>query len=52
MLRVRLPVAGERWLARLLLRVGPEASVLDPPELATAGRDAARSLLARYAAER
>jgi proteasome accessory factor C len=45
---VRLPVAGERWLERLLLRLGPNAVVADPPEWATLGRRAARRLLARY----
>ena len=47
-LRVVLAVAGERWLERLLLRVGPEAVVESPPDLATVGADAARRLLARY----
>jgi proteasome accessory factor C len=47
-LRLRLPVFSERWLARLLLRAGPEARVLEPEHLATAGRDAAAALLERY----
>lgn len=47
-LRLRLAVSGERWLERLLLRVGPEAVVEAPPELAATGADAARRLLARY----
>jgi proteasome accessory factor C len=47
-LRVRLHVAGERWLERLLLRVGPEAVVESPPALADVGAAAARRLLARY----
>ena len=47
-LRLRLAVAGERWLERLLLRVGPEAVVESPPELAGLGAAAARRLLARY----
>jgi proteasome accessory factor C len=46
--RVRLAVTGERWLERLLLRVGPEARVLAPPEMAGVGAAAARRLLARY----
>jgi predicted DNA-binding transcriptional regulator YafY len=48
-LRLRLSVAGERWLERLLLRVGPEAVVESPPELTGLGASAARRLLARYA---
>ena len=34
-LRVRLAVSEPAWLARLLLRVGPDARVEDPPELKT-----------------
>jgi proteasome accessory factor C len=45
---VTLPVASTVWFGRLLLRLGPHAEVLDPPELAEAGRQAARQLLARY----
>jgi proteasome accessory factor C len=48
--RVRLAVAGERWLERLLLRVGPEAVVVSPPELLGVGAAAARRLLSRYGA--
>jgi proteasome accessory factor C len=48
-LRVRLVVAGERWLERLLLRVGPEAVVESPAELTDLAANAARRLLARYA---
>jgi proteasome accessory factor C len=44
---VRLPVSNERWLAKLLLRLGPTAEVVEP-----AGFDAAaalaRRLLANY----
>jgi proteasome accessory factor C len=46
--RVRLAVSGERWLERLLLRVGPDAVVESPDDLAGVGRAAARRLLARY----
>jgi proteasome accessory factor C len=46
--RVTLAVASTVWFGRLLLRLGPHAEVLDPPELAEAGRQAARQLLARY----
>jgi proteasome accessory factor C len=45
---VRLAVASQVWFGRLLLRLGPHAEVLDPPELADTGRAAARELLARY----
>ncbi|HVF33015.1 MAG TPA: WYL domain-containing protein [Acidimicrobiales bacterium] len=46
--RIRLAVAGERWLERLLLRVGPEAVVEAPTEWQDVGPAAARRLLARY----
>jgi proteasome accessory factor C len=43
----RLPVASERWLARLLIRLGPDAVLVEPanenPAVAVA-----RSVLARY----
>jgi proteasome accessory factor C len=45
---VALPVTSRRWLERLLLRLGPMATVLEPTELATAGADAAQRVLARY----
>ncbi len=45
---VALPVTSRRWLERLLLRLGPMATVLEPAELAGAGADAARRVLARY----
>ena len=45
---VTLAVASTVWFGRLLLRLGPHAQVLDPPELADTGRHAARQLLARY----
>ncbi|HXQ90327.1 MAG TPA: WYL domain-containing protein, partial [Acidimicrobiales bacterium] len=47
---VTLAVASTVWFGRLLLRLGPHAEVLDPPELADVGRNAARQLLARYGA--
>ncbi len=47
-LRVVLPVGGEAWLARLLLRAGVGSEVLEPPELVGAGARAARSVLAGY----
>jgi proteasome accessory factor C len=48
-LRVRLRVSGEAWLERLLLRLGPDADVVEGP--AEAGRRAAVRLLERYRAE-
>ncbi|CAN5857595.1 WYL domain-containing protein [soil metagenome] len=50
-LRVTLAVGARPWLERLLLRLGPEATLIDVPE--TVGgpalrRDAARRVLARY----
>jgi len=47
-IRVTLAVASPVWFGRLLLRLGPHAEVLDPPELADAGRRAAAQVLARY----
>jgi proteasome accessory factor C len=48
-LRVTLAIAARPWLERLLLRLGPDAVVVDAPdELAGAGADAARRLLRRY----
>jgi proteasome accessory factor C len=47
---VTLAVASTVWFGRLLLRLGPHAEVLDPPELAETGRQAARQLLVRYGA--
>jgi proteasome accessory factor C len=45
----RFPVASERWLERLLLRLGPLAEVLEPREWRTRGAEVARRVLARYA---
>jgi proteasome accessory factor C len=39
--------AGDAWLERLLLRLGPTARVLDPPDNEV-GRNVAARLLARY----
>ncbi len=49
---VEVFVAGEAWLERLLLRLGPEARVIDPPELRGVGTIAARRILDRYEPER
>jgi proteasome accessory factor C len=44
--RARLAVSERAWLERLLLRLGPDADVVDGD--ASPGRDAARRLLQRY----
>lgn len=50
-LEVTLPVSRPPWLARLLLRLGPEAVVLHPPDLASVGKEAADQILTRYTGE-
>ncbi len=45
---VTLAVGGRAWLERLLLQLGPDARVLGPAELVTAGADVARRILSRY----
>lgn len=47
-LRLVLDVAGETWLERLLLRVGPEAEILEPADLGDLGSSAARRILENY----
>ncbi len=41
-------VGGNAWLERLLLRLGPEARVVEPPEYRTLASEAAARVLARY----
>ncbi len=41
-------VGGDAWLERLLLRLGPDAEVLEPAELRGLAADAARRILNRY----
>ena len=48
--RVVLAVSETAWLERVLLQVGPEAVVVDPPEWRDAGRAAAARVRARYSA--
>jgi predicted DNA-binding transcriptional regulator YafY len=48
-IEVTLPSRRLTWVARLLLRLGPDADVLDPPELRDLVRVTARETLARYA---
>lgn len=45
---VTLPVASDWWLARLLVRLGPDASVEEPPEAADLGAELAARILQRY----
>jgi len=47
---VHVRLLGTAWLERLLLRVGPGAEVLEPPELRGLGQQVARRLLAGYRA--
>jgi len=42
-------VAGDAWLERLLLRLGPDAEVVEPADDRTLAPEAARRILARYA---
>jgi proteasome accessory factor C len=48
--RLRLPVAAQPWIERLLVRLGPDVRVVDAPkDLGIAGRNAAAArILARY----
>ncbi len=48
MYEVTVAVTGEAWLEQLLLRVGSEAYVLEPPELRATAKSAAQRLLSRY----
>lgn len=43
------PVASERWLERLLVRLGPDAEVRKPAEWRGLGSQVAQRVLARYA---
>jgi proteasome accessory factor C len=47
-LEVSLPAARMEWLERLLLRLGPAATVVDPPVLNDRVRGLARRTLERY----
>ena len=47
--RVRLAVAAEAWLERLLVSLGPQAEIVEaPPALRDAGRRAGARILDRY----
>ena len=43
-----LPARQLGWVARLLLRVGDDAEVVEPPELREQVRELARETIARY----
>jgi proteasome accessory factor C len=45
---LELFVGGAAWLERLLLRLGPDARVLDPPEFRSLAAEAAGRILKRY----
>lgn len=44
----RLPVASEAWLVRTLLRLGPDAEIVEPSAYREVASDAAARVLARY----
>ena len=46
--QVVLAVSEPGWLERLLVALGPDATVVAPPELARLGADAAARLRRRY----
>ncbi|MEO6124059.1 MAG: WYL domain-containing protein [Ilumatobacteraceae bacterium] len=45
---VEMPVTNEQWVRRLLIRLGPRASVLAPDGYRHLGADTARAILANY----
>ncbi len=47
-LRVTLAASETAWLQRLLLRAGPDAVVIDPPEMSDVAAVAAARVLTRY----
>jgi len=47
-IELELFVGGDAWLERLLLRLGPGARVVDPPEYRALAADAATRILKRY----
>ncbi len=47
---VEIYVGGDAWLERLLLRLGPDARVVDPSDDQRLAADAARRILRRYSA--
>lgn len=47
-IEIALPVANDRWLARLLIRLGPDAIVVSPEGAAAEAAALASTVLARY----
>jgi predicted DNA-binding transcriptional regulator YafY len=45
---IEIFVGGDAWLERLLLRLGPDARVVDPPAYGHLAADAATRILRRY----
>jgi predicted DNA-binding transcriptional regulator YafY len=45
---LELFVGGDAWLERLLLRLGPDAGVVDPPEFRGLAAEAASRILRLY----
>lgn len=45
---VTVLVGGERWLEQLMLRLGPEAAVVDPPQFVGVAAAGARRALRKY----
>jgi proteasome accessory factor C len=50
-LEIELFVGGDAWLERLLLRLGPDARVVEPPEYRSLAATAASRVLERYQKE-
>jgi proteasome accessory factor C len=46
--RVTLPVASEQWLVRTMMRLGPEAELVEPADLRELVATTASRVLARY----
>ncbi len=51
-LRVTLAITEPAFLSRLLLRLGPDAIVVEPPEWRAAAAEPAQRILDRYRAKR
>ena len=47
-IEARLPVASSRWLARLLIRLGPDVEVVSPSDAAAEAAELATAVLAQY----
>lgn len=50
-IEVTLPVASERWLSRLLIRLGPHVELVSPERAADEAAALARTILAHYTTE-